>query len=136
MARPRKIKTAKQFDELVDSYVAQCVAEEEPITWTGLALSMGFYGRDELSNYEEYDGFSRSVKRARSIVECSYERRLHGANPTGAIFALKNLGWSDKQEHDHRSGDGSMSPQPREYTDEELQEEAEKRGLPTRVFEQ
>lgn len=106
MARPRKIKTAKQFDELVDEYVAKCVADEEPITWTGLALYMGFCGRDELGNYAGYEGFSYSVKRARAIVENSYEKRLHGNSPTGAIFALKNMGWSDKQEHEHTGKEG------------------------------
>lgn len=112
MARPRKIKSAKQFDELVDAYVAKCTADETPITWTGLALYMGFCSRAELGNYEDYNGFSYSVKRARMIVENAYETRLHGNSPTGAIFALKNMGWTDRQEHDHRSGDGSMSPKP------------------------
>ena len=119
MARPRKIKTPKEFDELVDQYVAQCKVDDEPITWTGMALALGFYGKDELSNYAQYEGFSRSVKRARAIVERSYEARLNGNSPTGAIFALKNMGWSDRQELDHRSGDRSMSPQG-EITDEDL----------------
>ena len=31
-------------------------------------------------------------------------------NPTGHIFALKNLGWSDKQEIDHTSGGEKIEP--------------------------
>ena len=27
-----------------------------------------------------------------------YEKALHGRSPTGAIFALKNFGWTDKQD--------------------------------------
>ncbi len=29
-----------------------------------------------------------------------YEKRLLDKNPTGAIFALKNFGWTDKQQVD------------------------------------
>ena len=31
-------------------------------------------------------------------MEMEYEKRLHGNNPTGAIFALKNFGWPDRQQ--------------------------------------
>jgi len=113
--RPRKISSVEQFEELVDCYLAECREEGTPVTWTGLALYMGFHGRDELSNYADYDGFSGSVKRAKTIIEHEYEKRLYENNPTGAIFALKNLGWSDKQEVDNTSSDGSMSPQVNVY---------------------
>jgi hypothetical protein len=98
VGRPRKYASPEALDEAVDAYVAQCKAEDEPITWTGLALGLGFHGRGELDNYEGYDGFSHSVKRAKAIVQHAYERRLHGNSPTGAIFALKNMGWSDRHE--------------------------------------
>jgi len=42
--------------------------------------------------------FCDSVKRAKLYVEMEYEKRLHGTSPTGAIFALKNFGWSDRHE--------------------------------------
>lgn len=96
--RPRKIQSPTEFDHLVDEYVSQQQEEERPITWTGMALHLGFYGRDELDNYADYDGFSGSVKRAKAIVQQTYEERMHGNNPTGAIFVLKNMGWSDRQE--------------------------------------
>jgi hypothetical protein len=48
----------------------------------------------------DYDGFSHSVKRAKMIVENAYEKRLQGSNPTGAIFALKNMNWRDKIEQE------------------------------------
>ena len=31
-------------------------------------------------------------------MEREYEKRLHGTAPTGAIFALKNFGWRDRQD--------------------------------------
>ena len=33
-----------------------------------------------------------------------YEKALHGRSPTGAIFALKNFGWTDKQDVDLSGG--------------------------------
>lgn len=97
--RPRKIGSPEEFDALVDAHVDWCMENLEPITWTGMALALGFTSRHALDMYATYDGFSASVKRAKVIVECSYENRLHGQNATGAIFALKNLNWKDKTEY-------------------------------------
>ncbi len=98
--RPRKYSSPDEFDAKVNEYIAICVANEEPITWTGMALHLGFSSRSEIDNYLEYDGFSHSVKRAKMIVENAYEKRLQGSNPTGAIFALKNMNWRDKVEQE------------------------------------
>lgn len=43
--------------------------------------------------------------------------------------------FKERSAQEHTSPDGSMSPQKQELTDEELKAEAEKRGLPTSVFE-
>lgn len=99
--RPRRIESPEEFNRLVDEYVQSCLDSEAPVTWTGMALALGFYGRAELDNYATYEGFSQPVKRAKTLVECAYEHRLHGQNAAGAIFALKNMGWSDKQEMEH-----------------------------------
>lgn len=112
IGRPRKYTEPSEFDAKVDQYYQHCKAEDEPVTWTGLALYLGFSSRQSIDEYQYYEGFSDSIKRAKTLVEYAYEKRLHGANPTGAIFALKNMQWSDKQEIDHRSGDGSMTPAP------------------------
>jgi len=108
--RPRKYKSPEEFDAKVEEYAAYCKEQDEPVTWTGLALFLGFCSRQSIDEYLQYDGFSDSVKRAKAFVEWNYEKRLHGNSPTGAIFALKNYGWSDKSELDHRSSDGSMTP--------------------------
>lgn len=115
MARPRAIETPEEFDRLVDDYVAQCAADEEPLTITGLSLALGFADKSTLYDYGEYEGFSHSVKRARAIVENAYEKRLSGNAATGAIFALKNFGWRDRQELEHSGRDGG----PIELTDTE-----------------
>lgn len=99
--RPRKIETPEDFNALVDAYLDKQVAEEKPVTLTGCILAMGIHSRSTLDNYEERPEFSGPVKRLRLIVEAAYEARLHGNNPTGAIFALKNMGWKDTQTKEH-----------------------------------
>ena len=57
--------------------------------------------------YNEYESgkfdtdkevFSLLLKGLKQRVENYAEQKLFGNNPTGAIFALKNYGWKDKQE--------------------------------------
>lgn len=106
IGRPRLYKTPEDFDAKVDEYYHFCKESEEPVTWTGLALFLGFSSRKSIDEYEKYDGFSHSVKRAKLLVEWAYEKRTLGNNAAGPIFVLKNMGWSDKQEIDHRTPDG------------------------------
>lgn len=108
MARPKKIKSPEEMDRLVNEYVAKQEALDKPKTLTGLILALGLSSRQSLDEYKNYEGFSDSVKRAKAVIENAYEERLHGTASTGAIFALKNMGWSDRQELDHSSSDGSM----------------------------
>jgi hypothetical protein len=70
----------------------------EKVTITGLALHLGFESRQSFYDYEEREEYSYIIKRARLQVEMSYEERLMSQSCTGAIFALKNMGWKDKQE--------------------------------------
>lgn len=98
--RPKKIKTPEEFDSLVDSYLAKCIKDEEPILLLGMCLHLGLYGKEALYEYGEYEGFSQSVKRARAIIEHEYEKRLNvNSSAAGPIFALKNFGWTDKVEN-------------------------------------
>lgn len=98
--RPRKYESPEAFDKAVDAYVDQCELTGEPITWTGMALALGFCTRFAIDEYQRYRGFSDSVKRAKLIVENAYEKRLHNdrGSPSGVIFALKNMQWNDRQE--------------------------------------
>lgn len=66
--------------------------------------------------------FAELVALGRSKRQAFLERRLLGAAEgpvvTSSIFALKNAGqgdWLDKQEIDHRSTDGSMTPKEPRY---------------------
>ena len=96
--RPRIIETPELFDEMVDAYIQECKDTEQVITLTGLIIALGLSGRQALDNYGNYDGFVDSVKRAKLFIEHTYEQKLHGTSPTGAIFGLKNMGWKDKHE--------------------------------------
>jgi len=111
VGRPRLYKSPEQFTRKVEEYQQHCYNVKQPVTWTGLALYLGFSSRESIDEYLNYKGFSDCVKRAKAMVEWHYEMRLADNAPAGAIFALKNYGWTDKQELDHRSPDGSMSPQ-------------------------
>lgn len=105
--RPRKYDSPEQFDAAVDDYVADRKIAERRLTWTGLALHLGFCSRVSIDEYAKYEGFSYSVKRAKLLVENSYEESLDKeGSPAASIFALKNFGWSDKQEMEHSGSVG------------------------------
>lgn len=81
----------------------------EHLTITGLALFLGFESRQSLYDYAEKKEFSYIIKRAKLVVENSYENSLNSTSPTGAIFALKNMGWDDKQQLDHTTKGESIN---------------------------
>jgi hypothetical protein len=51
-----------------------------------------------MREYGERPVYAEAVKRAMAVIEASYEAQLRTATPTGAIFALKQVGWSDRQD--------------------------------------
>jgi hypothetical protein len=76
------------------------VVNKQP-TVTGLALHLGFADKTTLYEYRDRPEFSYSIKRALTMIEQYHEEGLSGNNVTGTIFALKNMGWKDKQETEH-----------------------------------
>jgi hypothetical protein len=70
-------------------------------TICGLAYFLGFESRQSLFAYEQKEEFSYIIKRARLRIEMKYEQNLSSNNVTGSIFALKNMDWHDKTEHEH-----------------------------------
>jgi len=84
--------------------------QPEPPTITGLTLFLGFSHKSSLYDYAKKEDFSDSIKRALTIVEQNYEFTLFTRQSTGAIFALKNMGWKDQKHLDHTS-DGKELPQ-------------------------
>ena len=94
--RPRKIKSVKHFEELSEAYIERCKTNNEPVLLTGLILALGLSSRESLDEYGRREEFSDPVKKAKLRVQAEYEKQLYGRNPAGAIFALKNFGWSDR----------------------------------------
>ena len=84
----RKVKIGKGEDAEV--------IEMPVLSITGLALHLGFVSRQSMYDYELKDEFTYTIKKARTFIEREYEEALMYGNTTGAIFALKNMGWKDR----------------------------------------
>lgn len=97
--QPAYFDTPESFETACKEYFAN--NSELSYTITGLALYLGFESRQSFYDYEKREGFSYIVKWARMRVENSYEMSLRTNSVTGAIFALKNMGWKDKTETEH-----------------------------------
>lgn len=116
--RPPMFETHEDLERAIDDYFNNGVKtrkilvgpkdnkklkEIEVPTITGLCYYIGFDSRQSFYDYEKRDGFSYTVKRARLFIEQEYEEQLQHGNTTGAIFALKNMGWTDRNEIDMKA---------------------------------
>ncbi|HEY8783949.1 MAG TPA: terminase small subunit [Mucilaginibacter sp.] len=72
--------------------------EPENGTIAGLAFFLGFDSRQAFDDYENNGNFASILRRGRLGIEAMYEKKLHLQSSTGAIFALKSMGWNDKTE--------------------------------------
>lgn len=100
--RPALYTDPEHLEQKMNEYFAMVEEKNKPVTITGLCIYLGFESRQSFYDYEKREGFSYIIKRARLFVENHYETSAQFAKqPTFHIFALKNMGWSDKQEHDH-----------------------------------
>ena len=126
MARPLKYKTVDELQAAIDEYFKACegrpllddkgqpvllkgllvMLDACPPTVTGLALSLGFAGRQALLNYQGRKQFKDAITRAKSRCEAYAEGRLFDRDGThGAQFSLRcNFGWSDKAEQAESGG--------------------------------
>jgi len=63
--------------------------------------------RQGLCEYEAKEAFSDTIQKAKLRVEQYAEKSVFTArNPAGAIFILKNHGWSDTQKLELTGADG------------------------------
>lgn len=79
--------------------------EPEPATIAGLTFYLGFNDRQAFDDYCANGEFANTLNRSRLRIEASYEKKLHNQSATGAIFALKSMGWNEKQEQKPENGD-------------------------------
>jgi len=108
-----QIKIDDYFKNCPDSrklyFEGKLVAEVPCPTVSGLAYYLGFESRQSFYDYKEDIRFSYIMKRARLFIEKEYEILLQTGNVTGIIFALKNMGWKDKQEIESKNENTNYS---------------------------
>jgi len=113
VGRPLLFSTPEDLQSAIDEYFTIGVKQKTVIvgkgenlkeviipvpTITGLCYYLGFESRQSFYAYEQRPEFCYTIKRARLFIEQEYEEMLAVGNTTGAIFALKNFGWTDKTE--------------------------------------
>ena len=94
---------------VLEAAVQEYFAQDGNKTVTGLAYHLGFESRQSLYDYEQKGEFSYIIKRAKLRVEMKYEDALSQNCGAGPIFALKNMGWKDKNEIDHTTAGEKIS---------------------------
>jgi len=103
VGRPPIYETVEQILPALEAW-EELISNGDKPTVTGLCLALGFESKDTLYAYRDKPDFSYPIKKALLIVENGYEKALRENQPTGSIFALKNMGWKDKQETEHSGG--------------------------------
>lgn len=88
-------KPAKKRDEQPATQKVT-IREPEPATIASLVFHLGFNSREEFDAMEKKGLYAGILKRARLQIEAAYEKRLLQPSPSGAMFALKNMGWNEK----------------------------------------
>lgn len=97
--RPPVFEHPEDLASKIIDYFNECVAARERPTISGMALFVGFESRKSFDNQAKRSPeFLHIVKRAKLVVEQQYEQLLTTVSVTGAIFALKQMGWTDKTE--------------------------------------
>ena len=138
--KPPVFKSEAQLKRKISQYFNDHMPKEEidketnekytvytsPITITGLALYLGFASRQSFYDYEKHEEYSYIIRRARLAIESFYEEKLISKSPQGSIFALKNMGWFDRQELTGEGGSAISITMTKEQTkkiSEQLEDE-------------
>lgn len=125
--RPPKYSSVEDMQAVIDAYFTECEGKPlqdadgnpvlykghpvmvgvKPPTVTGLALALGFTGRQALLDYQAKKQFTDTIARAKARCEAYAEARLYDRDGTnGAQFSLRcNFGWSDATEKDKTEQD-------------------------------
>lgn len=94
----KPFKTPEELEKRIIEYEEYLEDTGKRPMITGLMLFLGISEKSTLHKLANTDGYSHLIKRALTFVECEYEEMLGKPSVAGAIFALKNLGWKDRQE--------------------------------------
>lgn len=93
--RPLLFENPEDLAAAIDEYFKK--TDIKKITLTGLCLAIGT-SKQVLADYEKREAYTDIVRWAKLVVENAYELSLRERGSAGDIFALKNFGWSDKQD--------------------------------------
>jgi len=86
----------------INSYFNECSEKEDPLTFAGFSYALGYSSRTAVYELAKGDKpISEPIKKALLYIEADYEKNLRKQACTGAIFALKNRGWTDNQHIEH-----------------------------------
>lgn len=86
----------KQADEKAKTPGARVwLREPQSVTFSGLALFLGFSSIDDFCLCGQKKHYRHAFNYARLRVIAAYEQLLF-EKPTGAIFALKSMGWGER----------------------------------------
>jgi len=96
--RPYKWQSPEELKTLIDNYFDSTPDNE--ITLTGFCIALDT-NKQTVANYQDKPEFKHIIEMAKLKIEHSYEKSLRRNGRSGDIFALKNFGWSDKQEVEH-----------------------------------
>lgn len=134
---PLKWKSKKALEEAIEGYFEDCrgkpyimddgtalmdksgevvLLDAHPPTITGLALWLGFTGRQALVEYQAREDYGDTITRAKTRCEEYAERRLYDRDGTrGAQFSLScNFGWKQTQTAEANGGGVVMIPEVKE----------------------
>ncbi len=96
MRKLQKTISVDTFSDKADKYFANTDPDE--YTLTGLLLELGI-SKKTFYKYRDDDNYTDLVEKCQLMIENKYEKALMIKNCcTGALFALKNFGWTDRQE--------------------------------------
>lgn len=121
-----KISSPEIMDSILKDYFDNIPTDK--ITITGVCLALDIE-KTTFYDYAKRPEYKKIVNRARMLVENAYELSLRENGRAGDIFALKNFGWTDKQELEVSgvSKVGNSTPEERVNNLELLQEMNEKK---------
>jgi hypothetical protein len=72
--------------------------EPQPATLADLATFLGFNSLTAFDDYLETGKYADMLKWGHRRIEALYERKLPAPSAAGAIFALKRMGWNEREE--------------------------------------
>ena len=101
VGRPLKFQSVSELQKRIDEYFIDRDSTGKPYTITGLALWLDQTSREVIMNYQDRDEYADAILRAKLRCQEFAESQLYTAKSSnGAIFALKNYGWSDARQVD------------------------------------